>query len=833
MLYPSYSQQLLSLWTWALLISNHVCLVSSRLSQDASTIPILPTVTVRGFLNFKTTVDGTVIVFTPASDAQATKPTDPPQFSTNAILHSNALDSSDGVENIQDLVYSQPAGIDIIKPPRSDLDHQAHRAKESFQHISDNAVLPSTVQTNNDLETDVKKDIPPLRQYPTGLVTVLGGTHIEKGSTTIFETKVIGTYIDGKYAQILQSTSKIIAPTSIVSPQKEAVMTSLNKESGVKTSILSTPHTTTSKEVLPSPSPSATYQSPTTSSNIESRTMTSSVVQITSSRLETSKLNPLLHTSSFKEEKEFSVTKNVEQVTTPSKTMIQSSFKTPEFTPSYKQLRPTQSLESAKTGTFSKTSRFQPVSTIKRTTFEDDNTLVSPRNSRTSSTRIRFTAPRRPSQTVRLNRFKVKLTVRQDSTDDFELTTVPDEEQSEEDTTKETEEDNSQEVTPVDVDPAQVVFQETTITSEVTLHVGRRKSVRTLTITTSVPVKVDPSNSELLLHMTDSHNFHITEGDVGDDENPDPSVVTRTFTTTERTLKTSLLPIFDGHVTSYHTVTESFFIMKIITAYRTLPPGDVTVLEDLDESVVDITPTLDVAANIQSSVVAPAPPQKEQKQAKVQTSTEQETKIHSSISLPTEATPGNISPHLSNPLLSLGAALSNNPLAAVYLGLQQLNAQMTLYSTVTEVSTFVTTDTIYNTKTIRFYDGRSTRFRTVSEPLSTKKRTVTTVMTSVQPYINTQALQQQQQLQKLIAATQLSPPRPQMSTITSVYTTVTTATSLSTRIYTLIYNGFSTKFRTVTSSTLYPTTVTVTSTKEVPLSPTQPPSVPFAYPYPA
>lgn len=53
---------------------------------------------------------------------------------------------------------------------------------------------------------------PSLPQYPTGLVTVLGGTHVKDGATTVFETKVIGTYIEGKYAQILQSTSQIIFP---------------------------------------------------------------------------------------------------------------------------------------------------------------------------------------------------------------------------------------------------------------------------------------------------------------------------------------------------------------------------------------------------------------------------------------------------------------------------------------------------------------------------------------------------------------------------------------------------------------------------------------------
>lgn len=53
----------------------------------------------------------------------------------------------------------------------------------------------------------------------SGLVTVLGGTMISHGATTIHETKVIGTYIQGKYAQILESTSRVIQPSAVgVSP---------------------------------------------------------------------------------------------------------------------------------------------------------------------------------------------------------------------------------------------------------------------------------------------------------------------------------------------------------------------------------------------------------------------------------------------------------------------------------------------------------------------------------------------------------------------------------------------------------------------------------------
>ena len=72
--------------------------------------------------------------------------------------------------------------------------------------------------------------------HPTGLVTKSGGTVINNGLTTVHETSVIGTYISGKYAQVLQSTSQIfnanqkpkIQPSSTLRILKTAAP-SLNK----------------------------------------------------------------------------------------------------------------------------------------------------------------------------------------------------------------------------------------------------------------------------------------------------------------------------------------------------------------------------------------------------------------------------------------------------------------------------------------------------------------------------------------------------------------------------------------------------------------------------
>lgn len=307
-------------------------------------------------------------------------------------------------------------------------------------------------------------------------------------------------------------------------------------------------------------------------------------------------------------------------------------------------------------------------------------------------------------------------------------------------------------------------------------------------------------------------------------------VVTRTYTTTERMLKTSLVPILDNDTTSYHTVTESFFILKLITGYKTLPAADMTLLLQTDTSEIDYDDSSDL---LEGAVALQPSPRQQIIQTAIPNGLLQASGSgREQAIVPYEKTTKSVSDDLSNSLMSLGAALQQNPLAAVYLGLQQLNRQATLYSTKTKTSTYIHTDTIYSTKVVSFYDGRRTRTRTLSESISTTEKTMTSLTTTVEPYLNTQ-LFQQQNLQQLLGVSgtgpQLLAAPQQFSTVTSTYTTVTTATSLSTRVYTLIYNALSTKFRTVTSTSLYETTITATTTSEVPIAVTAPPGGVFPF----
>ncbi|XP_075547066.1 uncharacterized protein LOC142580131 isoform X1 [Dermacentor variabilis] len=729
---------------------------AEALTQQAHTA--LPTVTVRGFLNFRTTVDGTVIVFTPASDgkkpAAATSAGAPPSIARPSTTKAPPQPQTTNVLGFEIV----GGGANEVLPPPTPTSSTSRRR-------------PSSTSSR---ATSTRP------QYPTGLVTVLGGTHVHRGVTTIHETKVIGTYIDGKYAQILQSTSRLVS----AAPSAAA--------SGAPTPTFRAPEATPAArlpKLEPSPSPRQQH---------------------------------VIRSSSAQASKEARLRPRKLGGTSSSAAALQSSFRSPEASSS-RQLFPrrTQSLPGSKTSRFRAVSREPPQSDLE----ENSIAVASGRHAQqrhtpllaAAGTRLRY-VPARNTHTVRLNRFKVRLTARPDASSE------PAEEESATPSSS-----ASDDVDPlVSVDAARVRYEPTTLTSLVTLHAAQGKSVvRTLTITTSVPRALEPSElvSNGILEGSEGPPAALTvaPGDGADEQTP-PLVVSRVYSTTEHSWRTSLVPIFDGLATTTHTLTESFIIRKIVTAYRTMPPGDLLAFDERNVTLdLDSEQYFQTLLNVCSEKGAGAPPPPTPQQQPRTVSQEA-----SYLALPSD---GDQPVQLANPFLN--AALSNNPLAAVYLGLQQLNQQQaTLYSTVTQSSVYTTTDTVFHTKLVSFYDGRRTRTRTLSESLSTTERTLTSYTTSVVPYLNTQALQlqqfQQQQLQQLIG-TQLGvvptqPPAPRYTTVTSTYTTVTTATSYSSKIYTLIYNAFSTRYRTVTSSSSHVTTLTVTSTSSYLVQPTAPPA---------
>lgn len=190
---------------------------------------------------------------------------------------------------------------------------------------------------------------------------------------------------------------------------------------------------------------------------------------------------------------------------------------------------------------------------------------------------------------------------------------------------------------------------------------------------------------------------------------------------------------------------------------------------------------------------------------------------------------------LNNPLL-LAAILQNPQLAAVYLGLQQMKQQqqqqpVTQFNTITKPMLATQTETIYNTKVVSFYDGRQTRSRTILEPSGTIERVVSTITTELVPVVDTNLALQQARLQNVLA-TQLgmgpmmmpmqfqSTPTMSSSVVLKTITTVTDVTTTKSKVYTLVYNAFSTRYRTITSTSVQPSTITTVLTEKISVEPT-------------
>jgi hypothetical protein len=75
--------------------------------------------------------------------------------------------------------------------------------------ISDPALTSPVVSTSGHFATATTAIYQTEKANPTGLVTSIGGSIVRDSTTTLFTSLVLGTFIDGSYAQIIKSTSTV------------------------------------------------------------------------------------------------------------------------------------------------------------------------------------------------------------------------------------------------------------------------------------------------------------------------------------------------------------------------------------------------------------------------------------------------------------------------------------------------------------------------------------------------------------------------------------------------------------------------------------------------
>lgn len=112
------------------------------------------------------------------------------------------------------------------------------------------------------------------------------------------------------------------------------------------------------------------------------------------------------------------------------------------------------------------------------------------------------------------------------------------------------------------ISPQKVVTETQTYMSEIThLFDDQEPYIETVTLTTVIEKTILPSEVDILSSSaanTNDLNFNSVQ--------PSPPIVlSKTYSVTESSSRTSLFPVVDGTVTATHTITENFIIHKLIT----------------------------------------------------------------------------------------------------------------------------------------------------------------------------------------------------------------------------------------------------------------------------
>lgn len=314
------------------------------------------------------------------------------------------------------------------------------------------------------------------------------------------------------------------------------------------------------------------------------------------------------------------------------------------------------------------------------------------------------------------------------------------------------------------------------------------------------------------------------------------SIVTSTFSLTETRLRTSLLPVYDGTSTTYYTLTHSFLVTKSVTTFQTVPPEEFMPylipgnndsyysINDVFDDFEDLPPHMQRKADVEGDEGTEATSRRDDpegdggdppKELLEKSGTEHVTVQDVKDPKVDSPTPGPAYP-MGNPLLGnlpflnlLGpaAALGLNPYFPYGLGLPPQPQVVTTSRPV------FSTDVVFTSKLLPIIDGLTTSYHTVREPASTVTHTTFETFTT--------QLAQQNPLG--LGANNLGPNplqhpgQQQVSTVTSAHTFVTTETQTATQVFKLMYDGYKTSYRTVSSSTLVTRTVSTFTTTTVPV----------------
>ncbi|CAB3235876.1 unnamed protein product [Arctia plantaginis] len=648
--------------------------------------------------------------------------------------------------------------------------------------------------------------------HPIGLVTTLGGTIVKDGLTTVHETSVIGTYISGKYAQVLNSNSKVIqAPGG----HRGKISPSATHR------ILKTVAPSISKNHRHNLEPTPSASDDDSNFGKTTRRQNNNGGSFKNRHRSQNNNNNSNNSESDNQQNSPSQGKKFKNRNASNSQRAQSEASAPSYSNRRKNNR-----NSAHKTTVTPSSN-------------NDSQSKRGFKPRVNPTPVEHVTPA-PSTSSQSG----PGTLLESDADDNSIEKPPPVETLKVEIS-----------TPADF--RDVYYEIATIRTPYTFQVGRVKNTRIVTVTSTIEKRIEPT---LVANSQNSLNEPLTENILAtatpyekdhalldssiatlpaitlssDMETPPLETVTETFSTTQNLLKTHILPVVrDSNITSSLTFIQTYRVTRFVTATKTLPPMDFfqfipskTLKEfnsRLDEAGSELHLELDFGDSNEDEDGVPRrvfPPELDLANIGSDFDLTEVDKYrlaenHLRLKKAHGQNKGN---HLSESANTPAAALT--PEQAQQLALLRLlnpAAAAQIPDVITTSKPVIKFETIYESHVIPLYDGKSTTFSTISRPVATITKTEYEIGTSSLPALPLQTP---------------NPLFPQQFSLTSTPVVVNTEiTATDSQVLKLTF-GAKTVYTTLFNTKVVPTAVTSYITSSVPVQPTGLPSFPGYYPPP-
>ncbi|XP_059608924.1 uncharacterized protein LOC132256494 [Phlebotomus argentipes] len=693
--------------------------------------------------------------------------------------------------------------------------------------------------------------------HPTGLVTKLGGTVVKDGVTTIHETSVIGTYISGKYAQVLQSTSQIFH-----NPNKAKIAPSPSLK--VLKTAAPVAHKAHRHTVEATPSLDSYEDTYTTAPGRLSKRPVA--IPPTSPGDFKSRFRNRKYTPDSGQDYVEEVTPAAEKVTTKKYRNNHQKYNRPSSEVNTVSVYPETSSVPAFRRNKASRHEFKPTSTVtqnneahSRRGFKPKLHPTSVDNDQTSTSLYKFKLNRTPGRWQYKTTPKPRVNIRK-STDELKETAteaINGEVRGDDgdldgqpsltgDILQDDGRNGIEKPLPVETlkveistpaDFADVYYEIATIKSPYTFQVGPVKKTRFITVTSTFEKTLEPETTteitgpltENILattsHLDSEHNLldstiatlpplYLSEGG----ETPSLETLTETFSTSHVLLKTHILPIVHNeNSTERHTLIQTYHVTRLVTATKTLPPMESyhfvpskTFNEfnsRLDEAGSELHLELEFGDNNEEDDDDEGLRQElpaELDLSKVGTDLDLLGLDRVPALKPKQPKITKTSVEVTTP-----KATEIQPEIQQLLRLLNPAAAANLPQVITSSKPVIKVETVYDSHVIPIFNGMSTIFSTLTRPIGTVTKTdYEYETTTIQPTLPIQP----------VPMNPLFPPQPQFQVTSAPIVTNTVVTVTDSKILKLTF-GAKTAYTTLFSTHVTPTLVTTFVTQSVPVAP--------------